>query len=257
VAFGGVLTTFTVQSATSVEATVPAGAKTGPVSVTNASGTGRSAASFTVLAPPTIAGFSPSSGPVGASVTVTGTAFTGATAVTFNGVSASFTVDSATQVTATVPAGATTGPIGVTTPGGTATSVSSFTVLVATSGLDFYTLTPCRLVDTRLTNGGLGGPALVAGHDRSFTLVGPCGVPPGAKALSVNVTVTAPTAGGHLRLYPAGSPLPTVSSLNYAAGLTRANNAIATLDAAGRLTVYCSQPDGTVHFILDVNGYFR
>ncbi len=80
-------------------------------------------------AAPSIVGFNPSSGPVGASVTISGTAFTGATAIRFNGVSATtFTVNSATQITATVPVGATTGAISVTTANGTATSATSFTV---------------------------------------------------------------------------------------------------------------------------------
>lgn len=83
------------------------------------------------------------------------------------------------------------------------------------------------------------------------------GVPVGAKALSVNIAVTSPTAGGNLRLYPAGSPLPTVSAINYSADQTRANNAIATLSDDGRLTVRCAQASGTAHFILDVNGYFQ
>src|SRR6266478_2324582 len=67
-------------------------------------------------APPTVSSFTPTSGPVGTSVTISGANFTGATAVLFNGTSASFTVGSATTITATVPAGATSGPISVTTP---------------------------------------------------------------------------------------------------------------------------------------------
>jgi hypothetical protein len=92
-----------------------------------------SSGAFTVTAPPppppTVSGFSPTSGPVGTSVTITGTGFTGATGVSFNGTPATtFTVNSATQVTATVPTGATTGPVSVTTGGGTGTSTNSFTV---------------------------------------------------------------------------------------------------------------------------------
>ena len=80
---------------------------------------------------PTITGFTPASGPVAASVTISGTNFTGATAVKFNGVSAaSFSVTSSTAIQATVPAGATTGPLSVTTPGGTATSATNFAVTV-------------------------------------------------------------------------------------------------------------------------------
>ncbi len=61
---------------------------------------------------------------------ISGTNFTGATSVTFNGVSASFTVTSATAIQATVPAGASAGPLSVATRGGTATSTSNFTVTV-------------------------------------------------------------------------------------------------------------------------------
>jgi hypothetical protein len=83
---------------------------------------------------PTITSFSPTSGPVGTSVTINGTNFTGATSVTFNNVSATtFTVNSATKITATVPSTATTGLIRVTTPGGTATSTTNFTVTTARS----------------------------------------------------------------------------------------------------------------------------
>jgi hypothetical protein len=75
---------------------------------------------------PYITSFSPTSGPVGTSVIITGGNFTGATAVKFNGVSAAFTVNSATQITATVPAGATTGRISVETPCGFAYSATDF-----------------------------------------------------------------------------------------------------------------------------------
>src|SRR6267143_1820951 len=68
-----------------------------------------------VANPPTISSFTPGSGPVGTSVSISGTNFTGASAVRFNGTSASFTVNSATTITATVPAGAATGPISATT----------------------------------------------------------------------------------------------------------------------------------------------
>ena len=81
--------------------------------------------------PPTVTGISPASGLAGTIVTITGTDFTGATAVRFNGVAAtSFTVDSATSITATVPTSATTGPIYVTTTGGTGSSSGNFTVPV-------------------------------------------------------------------------------------------------------------------------------
>ncbi|MCX6915688.1 MAG: S8 family serine peptidase, partial [Verrucomicrobia bacterium] len=80
---------------------------------------------------PTITGFAPTAGPVGTTVTLSGTKFSGATAVRFNGVSAVFTVISTTNISATVPTGAATGSIAVTTPDGTATSAGSFVVSVA------------------------------------------------------------------------------------------------------------------------------
>jgi hypothetical protein len=126
VKFNGTSASFTVVSNTKITTTVPNGALTGKISVTTAAGTGVSSSVFKVR--PTITGFTPSSGKVGRSVTITGTAFTGATKVKFNGVSATFTVASYTQITASVPSGATTGKISVTTPGGTATSSSTFTV---------------------------------------------------------------------------------------------------------------------------------
>ncbi len=78
--------------------------------------------------PPSISGFSPTSGAPGSSVTINGSGFTGATAVRFNGLSATFSVVSDTQITATVPSGASTGPIRVTGPAGSSTSAASFTV---------------------------------------------------------------------------------------------------------------------------------
>ena len=136
VAFNGKTTSFTVNSATQVTASVPSGATTGKISVTTPNGSATSTGSFTITsAGPTIGDFNPTSGQVGTSVTISGTNFTGATAVSFNGTTASFTVNSAAQITATVPQGATSGKISVSTPTGSASSVNSFTVTTA-SGLD-------------------------------------------------------------------------------------------------------------------------
>jgi hypothetical protein len=121
----------------------------------------------------------------------------------------------------------------------------------------FYTVVPCRVLDTRSADGPYGGPALVAGADRTFTVAGQCGIPAAADAVSVNLTVTGATAAGNLRLYPAGIPLPLVSTVNYIAGATRGNNAIVPLNALGEMAVRCAQASGTAHFILDVNGYFQ
>ncbi len=80
-------------------------------------------------ATPTITAFTPTYAPYGQPVTLTGTAFIGATAVAFNGITAPvFKVATDTTLTVTVPTGATTGVITVTTPAGTATSATTFTV---------------------------------------------------------------------------------------------------------------------------------
>jgi len=135
VAFHGTdATTFTVVSGTQITVTVPAGATSGSVAVTTSGGTAASVTSFTVtvLPPaPTVTGFTPASGPVATAVTLTGSGLTGATKVAFHGTSAaSFNAVSPTQIMATVPAVATSGAITVTTPGGTGTSATSFTVVV-------------------------------------------------------------------------------------------------------------------------------
>lgn len=119
---------FAVDSDTQITATVPAGAKTGTtIIVTTAGGTATSKAKFTVV--PEVTSFTPTSGPTGTSVTITGNSFTGTTKVTFGGVAAtSYKAKSDTTVDALVPAGAVTGPIAVTTAGGTGTSTTKFTV---------------------------------------------------------------------------------------------------------------------------------
>jgi uncharacterized repeat protein (TIGR03803 family) len=119
--------TIAVTGSAYISATVPAGALTGPVTVTSGATTLTSPQTFKVL--PTITGFTPSSGTVGTPVTVTGTGLTQGTKLTFGDVKVtSFTVNNDTQVTADVPTGAKTGKVAVTTNGGSATSKTSFTV---------------------------------------------------------------------------------------------------------------------------------
>jgi uncharacterized repeat protein (TIGR03803 family) len=127
VKFGTVAATFTVVSNNYITAVVPSSGTTGFVTVTTPSGTLTSNKKFLIT--PVISSFAPTSGPVGTIVMITGTGFLGATQVTFGGVKATtFTVNSGTQITATVPTGALTGKISVKTPGGTAASTTSFTV---------------------------------------------------------------------------------------------------------------------------------
>lgn len=129
--------------------------------------------------------------------------------------------------------------------------------LASGGGASLHTVSPCRILDTRGPPGPLGGPALSANTARTFLVTAQCGIPTSARAVAVNLTVTGATAAGDLRAYPGGTPLPTISSINYNVGLPRANNAVLLLGAGGDIAVRCVQPSGTVHFLLDVVGYFE
>ena len=131
VKFNGVSAAFTVNSSTNISATVPSGAATGSIAVTTPDGTATSAANFVVSAAPAITGFTPASGAIGTTVSIAGANFTGSTDVSFGGVSASFVVNSSVQITATVPAGAATGKLRVTSPSGAGESAGLFTVTTA------------------------------------------------------------------------------------------------------------------------------
>lgn len=127
VSFNGTPATFTVASDTYLTATLPAGATTGFATVTTPAGTLKSDKEFRVL--PQILSFSPTSGPPGTTVVITGQSLTQTTAVSLAcKTEMAFTVNSDTQITATIPAGAETGGIGIQTVGGHAESTASFTV---------------------------------------------------------------------------------------------------------------------------------
>ena len=131
------------------------------------------------------------------------------------------------------------------------------TFLFDSTSFDYFTLAPCRVVDTR---GGapVGGPALQGQQTRTLAVTGSCGVPPTARAVSINLAVTQSTAAGNIRLFPAGQAVPTVSSINYSVGQTRGNNAIVQLNGSGAMAAFVGQPAGTtVHLIVDINGYFE
>jgi uncharacterized repeat protein (TIGR03803 family) len=127
VEFGGTKATTTKLTGTTyILATVPTGALTGDVTVTTGSTVLSTTASYKIK--PTYKSFTPASGPVGTVVTFNGTGLTQTTKVTIDKISASFTVVSDSEITATVPAGAATGKITVTTKGGSITSSTNFTV---------------------------------------------------------------------------------------------------------------------------------
>ncbi|HJX28989.1 MAG TPA: ELWxxDGT repeat protein, partial [Thermoanaerobaculia bacterium] len=123
-------------------------------------------------------------------------------------------------------------------------------IVVSSGPTDFYTVAPCRAIDTRTSS------PMLAGTPRTFPLAGTCGVPVDAKAVAVNLTVFAPTALGNVVAWPAGAPVPGTSSLNFLAGVNRANNAILELSGGGIQALARMMAGGEVHLILDVVGYF-
>jgi hypothetical protein len=146
------------------------------------------------------------------------------------------------------------------------TMASGSTQVLAAGPFQFNSLTPCRVFDTRCPSAAASCPALTGTPlpnpgPHLFTIKGKCGVPAGAKAVTVNVTITQPTQAGDLRMYPSDVPQPVVSTLNYNAGEPAlANGAIVPLAAAASndlAIVLGMGAPGTVHVLLDVTGYFQ
>ena len=118
----------------------------------------------------------------------------------------------------------------------------------------FFLLTPCRQLDTR------AGSPIAALGTRTVTLTGyPCGIPATAKAVSANLTLTQTTAPGSVAIVASDAAGPTTTSnLSFSAGQTRANNTVLLLARDGSGTVRVENGSaGTLHAILDVNGYFQ
>jgi uncharacterized repeat protein (TIGR03803 family) len=194
----------------------------------------------------------PISGSTGAPVTILGTNLTGATGVTFNGTPAPFNVVSPTEITTNVPSGAITGFVQVTgTPSGTLTSNTTFRV---TSPVQFVSVTPCRLLDTR------GSGPLQGGTFESFNLPQLAQQSPGcsgldlssAGAYSLNVTVVPRGPLGYLTIWPTGEIMPYVSTMNSYDGRVKASAAIVPA-GSNSVSVYVTD---TTDVILDIDGYF-
>lgn len=208
----------------------------------------------------TVSAITPVTGTIagGTTVTITGSGFVSGATVTIGGVPATgVVVDSSTQLTAVTGAHAAgLADVTVTIPGPTSATLSEgfFYAPPPPSAADYHTLTPCRIVDTRAGQ----APALAASARRVFTVTGAtCSVPATATSVAFNVTVTGATAVGHIRLAP-GNGLTETSTLNFGAGVTRANNAIVMLatDGSGGVAA-TNRSSAPVHLILDVSGYFE
>jgi hypothetical protein len=129
------------------------------------------------------------------------------------------------------------------------------------ASLSFYSLTPCRIVDTRGPTGITGGPALTQGNARSFPVMTYCGVPTTAKAAMLNITMVTPTADVFIEVWQNGLPNPHVSNVNALANEPAiANGATVPLAGSGLdvTAVYGGVTQGaTSHLIIDVMGYFQ
>jgi hypothetical protein len=137
----------------------------------------------------------------------------------------------------------------ITDPGGP--------VIGASAG-PFFTLPPCRVLDTRNPTGPLGAPSLQPGATRTFDMAAStCGIPVGAVAISANLAVTNVGAPGELVAFASDVSQPNTSVISFRAGRTRANNAIVSLSSSGTTFSVFNSSAAPVDFILDVNGFFR
>jgi uncharacterized repeat protein (TIGR01451 family) len=122
---------------------------------------------------------------------------------------------------------------------------------VALGPMDFYTLPPCRLLDTRDSS------PLSAAVPRNIPVTGACGIPPTARSVAANVTVIGPSGAGHVMLYPAGTSSFGTSTLNFSAGQVRANSSILALKNGAVDAQAIFSGGGSVQMVIDVSGYFQ
>jgi hypothetical protein len=136
----------------------------------------------------------------------------------------------------------------------------------STVGAEFYALDPVRAYDSRAPQPSPGplatGDAAVRtvsvadARDAAGDVVMAGIVPSGAVGIAYNLTVTAPAADGHLRLFPSGSALPSASAINWpAAGYSRANASVVQTSADLRVSIY--NGGAPAHTLIDVLGYYR
>ncbi len=224
---GTLATNLTVVSATNLTAKVGAGSTSGLLTVTTSAGTVTSATPFLVGSPPTIASFTPASGLAFTTVTLTGTNFLNTTQVQVNGRDTDkFYVISATQLTLTVPDGATTGPITVTTPFGKGTSAGVFTVplrpvitsFTPNQGPAGTTVVLAGRYFANPTRVGFGGIAATllsvpSNSDTQLTVMVPAGAITGP--LSVTTALGLGVSGGYFTVVPT----PALTSISPASGV--------------------------------------
>jgi len=265
VRFGGTNAAVNSLSSTSILATSPGHvAGTFPVTVTNPDGQSASYTGFTYQCP-SIA-LSPASLPQGVvstlysqGITASGGAPPYTFAVTSGALPSGLTLSTGGLLSGTpAAAGSFTFTVTATDAWGCTGSSSYSLTITLVPAARFYSLAPCRVLDTRDPAGPYGAPALSGAAVRTFVIAGRCGVPAGAKAISANLVAVGPTSGGTIIAYPASSPVPLAGMLSYAAGQTIAVQSTIPLDSNGSIGVFPYQAGGTtVNLIVDVSGYFQ
>ncbi|MFN8003064.1 MAG: M12 family metallo-peptidase [Acidobacteriota bacterium] len=191
------VTNFTIVSETQITAVVPAGATTGPITLSEPNCADVQSTNFVVDTPvcPTVTGFNPPSGQAGDTVVITGSNFTGVTVVKFAGdAAATFTVDSPTQITATIPTGAQYGPISISKQGCANAQTANFVPCNSTFPLQIDDGSPN-------TNGGFTGPTTPYYVSR----LTPVTYPATLTTVSININSTS---------VPVGTPITILAGTN-------------------------------------------
>jgi hypothetical protein len=136
--------------------------------------------------------------------------------------------------------------------------MSAATTAHAQSGpYQFFSLTPCRVVDTRNANSVNGGPYLGTAR-RDFAVKGNCGVPATAKAVTINVTVTGVSSqASWLTIWPAGGAMPNTSAINFSSSDWALSNGVIVGLGASNPDLSVVNAVGVTHVIIDVTGYFQ
>ncbi len=265
VSFGGTAAlSYTVNSATQITAVAPARA-VGAVTLTITTPGGSATATYTYSTTPTITGLSPLTGTTsgGVAVTITGTNFTGATAVTFGGINASsFVINSASQITAVAPARAAGGvTVDVIAPGGTARAAQVFTYVASaptisavspstgtTSGGTTITITGTNLIGTTaLTIGGVAATSVNVVSSTQITAVTPAGIA-GAKDVVLTTAGGSVTAAGS---FTYAAP-PAITTFSPGGGL-RAGGETVTITGTGFTGTFSVTFGGTAAPIVSVS----
>jgi len=131
---------------------------------------------------------------------------------------------------------------------------SGISLYAQTAALQFVSVTPCRVVDTRQAPGQFGGPTMNGNTERDFPIPqSACSIPSTAAAYSLNVTVVPWGSLNYLTIWPAGQLQPTVSTLNSYDGRTKANAAIVPAGSNQAVAVYVTDKTDV---LLDIDGYF-